>query len=111
MTPPLSEEQRIVHFLNRTSFGVTPKSLERAKRLGARAYLEEQLTPESIADSGIEAKVGALKTIRMSSAELFEAYPPANVVQERGMAMNPMNAPRVVIFELQQARLLRAVES
>lgn len=107
----LSQEQRISHFLNRTSFGATSKTIERAGRLGLRAYLEEQLAPDGIADKAVEEKVAALKTIRMSSGELYELYPPANVAKERGMAMNPMNAPRVVIFELQQARLLRAVDS
>jgi uncharacterized protein (DUF1800 family) len=107
----LTQEQRILHFLSRTSFGATPKTIQRAGRIGIGAYLDEQLAPQTIADSAVEEKVAALKTIRMSSRELYEYYPPANVVQERGMAMNPMNAPRVVIFELQQARLLRAVES
>ena len=107
----LPQQERILHFLNRTSFGATSKTIDRASRLGLRAYLEEQLAPETIIDKAVEEKVAALKTIRMSSGELYELYPPANVVKERGMAMNPMNAPRVVIFELQQARLLRAVES
>jgi uncharacterized protein (DUF1800 family) len=107
----LTQEQRILHLLNRTSFGATAKTIERASRLGIRAYLDEQLAPQGIADSAVEERVAALKTIRMSSRELYEFYPPANVVQQRGMAMNPMNAPRVVIFELQQARVLRAVES
>jgi uncharacterized protein (DUF1800 family) len=107
----LTQEQRLLHFLNRTSFGATPKTIERAGRIGIGAYLDEQLAPQTIGDGAVEDKVAALKTIRMSSRELYEAYPPANVVQERGMAMNPMTAPRMVIFELQQARLLRAVES
>ena len=111
MAAQLTQEQRILHFLNRTSFGPTPKTVQRASRIGIRAYLDEQLAPQAIADGAVEEKVAGLKTIRMSSRELYEAYPPANVVKERGMAMNPMNAPRVVIFELQQARLVRAAES
>jgi uncharacterized protein (DUF1800 family) len=111
MAIPLSQEQRILHFLNRSSFGATPKSVGRISRIGIPAYLDEQLAPETIVDAAVEEKVAALKTIRMSSGELYESYPPANVVKERGMAINPMNAPRVVIFELQQARLLRAIES
>ncbi len=50
--------------------------------------------------------------MRMNSRELFELYPPASVAKERGMAMaGAMNAPRFIILELQQARLLRAVQS
>jgi uncharacterized protein (DUF1800 family) len=107
----LTQEQRILHFLNRTSFGATSRTVERASRIGIRAYLDEQLAPQAIADNAVDEKVAGLKTMRMSSRELYELYPPANVAKERGMASGPMNAPRVVIFELQQARLLRAVES
>jgi uncharacterized protein (DUF1800 family) len=111
MDSTLSDEQRVVHFLNRTSFGPTAAAVQRLGQMGVRAYLEEQLAPETIADDEVEKKVAALKTMRMSSRELFELYPPANVARERGMPMSAMNAPRFVIFELQQARLLRAVYS
>ena len=39
MTAPLTQEQRTVHFLNRTSFGPTRETIERANRMGARAQL------------------------------------------------------------------------
>jgi uncharacterized protein (DUF1800 family) len=109
---PLTDEQKVVHFLNRTSFGPTAAAARRVNQLGMRAYLEEQLAPHTIADGVAEEKVSGLKTMRMNSRELFELYPPPKVARERGMAMDgSMNAPRVVIFELQQARLLRAVYS
>ena len=112
MSAPLSPEQKVIHFLNRTSFGPTPKEVQKVTRVGIRAYLNEQLQPEAIADSSIEEKVAELKTMRMNSRELFELYPPASVAKERGMAMaGAMNAPRFIILELQQARLLRAVQS
>ena len=112
MSAPLGPEQRIIHFLNRTSFGPTPKEVQKVTRAGIRAYLNEQLQPEALADSSIEEKVAELKTMRMNSRELFELYPPVNIAKERGMAMaGAMNAPRLIILELQQARLLRAVQS
>ena len=111
MTAALSQEQKIVHFLNRTSFGPTAEQIQRVTRLGIAAYLDEQLAPEKIADSFVEEKVGALKTMRLNSRELFELYPPPKVAAERGMAMGETNAPRLIILELQQARLLRAVHS
>ena len=111
MSAPLSQNQKVVHFLNRTSFGPNAAAIERVNRIGIRAYLDEQLAPEKIDDSVAEEKVRALKTMRLSSGELFELYPPPKVALEKGMAMGRTNAPRVVIFELQQARLLRAVYS
>ena len=119
MNAPLSQEQRIVHFLNRTSFGPTKSDIQRATRIGIRAYLDEQLTPERIADNGADEKVAALKTMRLNSRELIELYPPPRVqrlqtqqaTQPTGMAMESMEGPRVVILELQQAKLLRALYS
>ena len=112
MSAPLSDEQKTIHLLNRISFGPSPKEVQRVNRLGLRGYLNEQLAPETIPDSAVEDKVAYLKTMRMNSRELFEIYPPPKIAKEAGMAMaNPMNAPRVIILELQQARLLRAVDS
>ena len=111
MSAPLTVEQKTIHFLDRTSFGVTPESVQRVSRIGMSAYLDEQLQPEKIFDDVVEEKVSALKTIRLNSGELFDLYPPPKVAKERGMATDMMKAPRMIIYELQQARLLRAVQS
>jgi uncharacterized protein (DUF1800 family) len=112
MSPPLSSEQKVIHFLNRTSFGPTPETVQRVNRLGIRAYLDEQLAAEDISDDAVEAKIAELKTLRMNNRELYELYPPPKLAQQPGMAMaGAMNAPRIIIYELQQARLLRAVYS
>lgn len=113
MSTPLTEEQKIVHFLNRTSFGPTREEVQKVSRLGMSAYLEEQLHPESISDTLVEEKLGGLKTMRLSSRELIELYPPPRQAagQSEMMGQQQMQGPRVVIWELQQARLLRAVHS
>ncbi|MSP39989.1 MAG: DUF1800 domain-containing protein [Deltaproteobacteria bacterium] len=108
----LSPEQRTIHFLSRTSFGATGAELERLNRLGQRAYLDEQLTPQKIADDFVEEKIAALKTMRLSARELLELYPqPKQAVNQNMMAPMEMGGPRQVILELQLARLLRAVYS
>ena len=71
MSAPLTVEQKTIHFLDRTSFGVTPESVQRVSRIGMGAYLDEQLQPEKIFDDVVEEKVSALKTIRLNSGELF----------------------------------------
>jgi uncharacterized protein (DUF1800 family) len=112
MTAPLSQDQRIVHFLNRTSFGPTLGNMQRAARIGIRAYLDEQLAPEKIPDNPADERVAGLKTMRLSSRELIELYPPPRAQRQPGdMAMQSMEGPRVVILELQQGKLLRALYS
>jgi uncharacterized protein (DUF1800 family) len=112
----LTSEQRVVHFLNRTSFGPTVEEIQRVSRVGIAAYLDEQLHPEKIPDAPVEEKIASLKTIRLSSRELIELYPQPNAARQQPMepgmrAQRQMEGPRVVILELQQARLLRAVYS
>ena len=111
MSTSLTGEQKSIHFLNRISFGVTRDTVQRVNRIGMSAYLDEQLEPEKISDQSVEEKISALKTIRLNSGELFDLYPPPKVARERGTAGNMMQAPRMIIYELQQARLLRAVQS
>lgn len=111
MSAALTEEQRTVHFLNRTSFGPTRETIARVKEIGIGAYLKEQLTPERIADAFVEKRIAGLKTMRLSSRELIELYPPPRQGNAQNMAMAPLQGPRLVIAELQLARLLRAVFS
>ena len=113
MSTRLTEEQKVIHFLNRTSFGPTREEVQKVNRLGIRAYLEEQLRPEKISDSLVEEKLAGLKTMRLSSRELIELYPPPRqqAGQQEMMGQQQMQGPRTVILELQQARLLRSVYS
>src|SRR5213082_3145306 len=71
----LSEDQRILHVLNRLGFGARPGDVERVKAMGVDRYIELQLNPEKIDDSVSEAKLQNLETLRMTSAELYEKYP------------------------------------
>jgi uncharacterized protein (DUF1800 family) len=112
MSAPLTQEQRVIHFLNRTSFGPTHDEVQRVNRLGIGPYLDEQLRPQSISDAPVEERLAGLKTMRLSSRELIELYPPPKQAQQQAMmGQTQMQGPRVVILELQQARLLRALYS
>ena len=112
MGTALTQEQKITHLLSRMSFGATPEEREKITRMGGSAYLEEQLQPERIPDPIVEERLKQLKTVRLSSKELFELYPPPNQAKKQGVTISSrMQGPRYVIFELQQARLLRAVYS
>ena len=74
-TPSLSEEQRIIHVLNRLGFGARPGDVERVKAMGVEKYIEQQLNPEKISDTVAENKVRDLSVLSMPTAELYEKYP------------------------------------
>src|SRR5215210_2687789 len=88
-TRSLTEEQRIVHVLNRLGFGARPGDVERVKTLGLEKYINQQLSPEKINDAVAENKVKDLAVLNMTTAELYEKYPqPGQLLrqlQARGM--------------------------
>jgi uncharacterized protein (DUF1800 family) len=71
----LTEEQRIVHVLNRLGFGARPGDVERVEAMGVENYIQQQLTPERIPDTLVEAKLKNLSTLSMTTAQLYEKYP------------------------------------
>ncbi len=71
----LTEEQKILHALNRLGFGARPGDVERVKTLGLNKYIDGQLNPDSITDSIADSKVKNLEVFNMSTAEVFAKYP------------------------------------
>src|SRR4029079_1441595 len=71
----LTEDQRILHVLNRLGFGARPGDVERVKAMGLDNYINQQLSPQQIDDSSVEAKLKNLPTLNMTTAELYEKYP------------------------------------
>jgi uncharacterized protein (DUF1800 family) len=71
----LSDEQRILHVLNRLGFGARPGDVERVRKIGIERYIEQQLAPEKIEDSAAEAKLRGLSSYWMTTAELYQKYP------------------------------------
>jgi uncharacterized protein (DUF1800 family) len=71
----LTEEQRIVHVLNRLGFGARPGDVARVKSIGLTAYINQQLNPEKIDDAVAEARLQNLSTLSMTTAKLYEKFP------------------------------------
>ena len=72
---PLTEEQKIMHVLNRLGYGARPGDVEKVKAMGLNKYIEQQLNPDSISDPVAEAKVKNLEVFNMTTAEVFAKYP------------------------------------
>ncbi|MFL6466361.1 MAG: DUF1800 domain-containing protein, partial [Pyrinomonadaceae bacterium] len=71
----LTEDQKIIHVLNRLGFGARPGDVEKVKAIGLQKYIDQQLNPASIDDSVAESKVKNLELFNMSTAEVFAKYP------------------------------------
>ncbi len=78
----LTDDQKILHILNRSGFGARPGDVAKVKALGLNKYIEQQLNPFSISDTLAEAKVKNLDVLNLSNEEIFAKYPtPAAVLQ------------------------------
>lgn len=74
--PSLTEEQKILHLLNRAGFGPRPGDIERVKQVGLERYLDEQLHPEDLADDFLARPLQSLNTLQATLPELFQNFLP-----------------------------------
>ncbi|HUZ45117.1 MAG TPA: DUF1800 domain-containing protein [Terriglobia bacterium] len=72
----LSNDRQVIHLVNRISFGPSLGEIARVQKMGLETYLDEQLHPEKVDDAATEQRLSALPTLRMTSEELIENYPP-----------------------------------
>ena len=64
-----------LHVLDRCAYGPAPGELERVSRMGAQAWLDEQLNPERLAlPAALARQLGALETPTKSQHELVHRY-------------------------------------
>ena len=101
-TRALSEDQRIIHVLNRLGFGARPGDVERVKAMGLENYINQQLNPEKITDTVAENKIKDLTVLSMTTAELYEKYP------QPGQLLRQLQQRGVLPADLAEAREDRA---
>lgn len=83
----LSQDEAILHALNRLAFGPRPGDVQRVRAMGLEKWIELQLSPEKIDDSAVARRLERYPTLAMSSAELLEKYPrPADALRRSGMS-------------------------
>lgn len=81
-TKGLTEDQKILHVLNRLGFGARPGDVEKVKALGLNKYIDQQLNPNSLNDEVVEAKLQNFDALKLSNDEMFAKYPaPAALLQ------------------------------
>jgi uncharacterized protein (DUF1800 family) len=71
---PLTEQQKIVHVLNRLGFGPRPGDIERVKSIGLDRYIDEQLHPGRISDAPVEAQIATFHALTMTGDDLARVY-------------------------------------
>jgi uncharacterized protein (DUF1800 family) len=83
----LTEDEAIMHALNRLAYGPRPGDVERIRQMGLEKWIEQQLHPESIDDSALTQRLRRYPTLGMSSKQLIEEYPrPAQIAKQQGIS-------------------------
>jgi uncharacterized protein (DUF1800 family) len=82
-TEGLGEDQAVLQALNRLGFGPRPGDLERVKEIGLQKWIDQQLRPESIDDSALDARLERFPTLKMSSAKLLDEFPEPQLAARR----------------------------
>ena len=71
----LTADEAILHALNRLGYGPRPGDLERIKQMGLAKWIDQQLNPNSINDSAVEARLEIYPTLKMHTPQLLAEYP------------------------------------
>src|SRR5512134_3914811 len=72
--PASPDDKTIVHVLNRIGFGPAPGDVDRVRRTGLAAYIDQQLRPERIADANLAERLASFSTLGLSTRDLAERY-------------------------------------
>ncbi len=127
----LNETEAITHALNRLGYGPRPGDIERIRKIGLETWINAQLHPESINDDALHSRLAEYPTLSMSPASLIAEYPrPDQAAKKLGITVDEYNdrikkslhpaqgeraapdrRPNVIVNELMDAKLLRAIYS
>jgi uncharacterized protein (DUF1800 family) len=80
--PQMSADQKVLHALNRLTFGPRPGDQELVNSMGLVRWIEWQLHPDQIVENPVlETRLEPLDTLRMSTAEMVRHYPTPQMVR------------------------------
>src|ERR1035441_10923547 len=103
---PEIERQRALHALDRLTFGPRPGDVQSVAAIGVDKWIEQQLHPEKIDNSAMQARLSGYRTLKMSSREMLLNLPPDPVIKAMQAGKLPMPRSEEHTSELQSLRHL-----
>jgi uncharacterized protein (DUF1800 family) len=71
----VDDRQRAQHALDRLTFGARPGDIDAVTAMGVDKWIDQQLHPERVDDSALQARLSGYRTLTMSSREMGLAFP------------------------------------
>src|SRR3984885_7438179 len=82
----LTEDEAIMHAMNRLGYGPRPGDVERIRTMGLEKWIDKQLHPDSIDDSALDQRLQRYPTLNLSAKKLIQEYPQAGqVIKKEGI--------------------------
>jgi uncharacterized protein (DUF1800 family) len=72
----LTQDEAIVHALNRLAYGPRPSDVEQIRQMGLEKWIDRELQPKSIDDAALDQRLERYPTLTMSSKKLLDEFPP-----------------------------------
>src|ERR1700733_6787436 len=80
--PQMTQDQKILHALNRLAYGPRPGDVGALKNFGLDRWIHLQLHPESIRENPtLAAKLQPLDTLVLPADVMIESYPPPDLIR------------------------------
>ncbi len=98
---PLTQQERLLHALNRFTFGPRPGEIEAVEKMGLTNWFMQQLQPEKIDDSAFEQRMNEYPLLRLNQADLMHQFPSQAMLRmaDRGNLWVPRDRVVHAIFE------------
>jgi len=108
----MDEQKRAIHALNRLTFGSRPGDVQQVLALGVDQWIDLELHPERIDNHALDARLEQFRTLRMSTKEMVENFPPPPVIKAvmSGKQALPSDPVKRAVYESQIDRLQQKQE-
>jgi uncharacterized protein (DUF1800 family) len=78
----LPADERILHALSRFTFGPRPGDLEAVKSMGLERWFEQQLHPDSVDQSDLNARLAAYPAMQLAPQDLLLRFPTNGIIRQ-----------------------------
>ena len=117
---PMKGEDRMLHALNRLTWGPRPGDVAAVQAMGLSTWFEMQLNPAKIDDTALEGRLAQFPAMQLPQQELLARYPSQQVIKqmEQKNAWLPSDAveraiygDQMAFYKVQQAKQAAAKET
>jgi uncharacterized protein (DUF1800 family) len=102
----MDQHKRAVHALNRLTFGPRPGEVDHVIAIGVDKWIEQQLHPDKMDDSTLDARLSPFRTLRMDTREIVENFPFEQMIKAvaDGKQSRPSDPLKRAVYQAQLNR-------